>query len=83
MPGKCLALVGESGSGKTTLAKAIAGMHPQRTGSITFRGVELDPDSRKRTVETRRMIQYIFQNPYTSLSPRRSVGAIIAQPLKL
>jgi len=83
MPGKCLALVGESGSGKTTLAKTIAGMHAERTGSIVFRGAELEADSRKRPVETRRLIQYIFQNPFASLSPRRTIGSIIAQPLKL
>jgi peptide/nickel transport system ATP-binding protein len=83
MPGKCLALVGESGSGKTTLAKAIAGIHSQRSGSIALKGAELEPEARRRTQETRRLIQYIFQNPYASLSPRRTIGSIVAQPLKL
>ena len=83
MPGKCLALVGESGSGKTTLAKCIAGIHAQRTGSILFQGSELELASRKRAPDTRRLIQYVFQNPFSSLSPRRTVGSIIAQPLKL
>jgi peptide/nickel transport system ATP-binding protein len=83
MPGTCVALVGESGSGKTTLAKCIAGIHAQRTGSITFRGAELELASRSRTPETRRLIQYIFQNPFASLSPRRTIGSIIAQPLKM
>lgn len=82
-PGACVALVGESGSGKTTLAKAIAGLHHQRTGTIVFKGRELDAAARSRTPETRRLIQYIFQNPYASLSPRRTIGSIIAQPLRL
>ena len=83
MPGKCVALVGESGSGKTTLAKCIAGIHSERTGNIMFRGSELELESRQRPPETRRQIQYIFQNPFASLSPRRTIGSIIAQPLKL
>jgi peptide/nickel transport system ATP-binding protein len=83
MPGQCLALVGESGSGKTTLAKTIAGIHTDRTGSIAYRAAELAPASRDRPREMRRRIQYIFQNPFASLSPRRTVGSIIAQPLSL
>ena len=83
MPGKCLALVGESGSGKTTLAKSIAGIHSQRSGSIALKGTELEHEARNRAPVTRRLVQYIFQNPYASLSPRRTIGSIIAQPLKL
>jgi peptide/nickel transport system ATP-binding protein len=83
MPGQCLALVGESGSGKTTLTKAIAGIHTDRSGSITHRGTELALASRDRPPEMRRRIQYIFQNPFASLSPRRTIGSIIAQPLSL
>jgi peptide/nickel transport system ATP-binding protein len=83
MPGKCLALVGESGSGKTTLAKCIAGIHTERTGSITFREAELELAARSRTPATRRLIQYIFQNPFASLSPRRTIGSIVAQPLRM
>ncbi len=80
---ECLALVGESGSGKTTLAKSVAGLHRERTGRISLDGVTLVPSARRRTREQRRMIQYIFQNPYGSLNPRRTVGHIIRQPLEV
>jgi peptide/nickel transport system ATP-binding protein len=75
---RCLALVGESGSGKTTLARCIAGMHRQLSGSMRFRGIPLAVGSRLRSAELRRRIQYIFQNPYASLNPRRSIGQSIA-----
>ena len=84
-PRECLALVGESGSGKTTLARSIAGLHQQRTGEILLRGTALAASSRGRPREARRDIQYIFQNPYGSLNPRRTVGAdrpAAARPLR-
>ncbi|HET7171775.1 MAG TPA: ABC transporter ATP-binding protein [Gaiellales bacterium] len=82
-PRECLALVGESGSGKTTLARSIAGLHHQRTGEILLRGTPLAASSRGRPREARRDIQYVFQNPYGSLNPRRTVGQIIRQPIEL
>ncbi|HSD03567.1 MAG TPA: ABC transporter ATP-binding protein, partial [Gaiellales bacterium] len=82
-PQECLALVGESGSGKTTLARSIAGLHHQRTGEILLRGTPLALSSRGRPREARREIQYVFQNPYGSLNPRRTVGQIIRQPVEL
>jgi peptide/nickel transport system ATP-binding protein len=82
-PHECVALVGESGSGKTTLARCIAGLHTTFEGEITFRGRMLPPGARSRDRETRREIQYVFQSPYTSLNPRKTIGQIIAQPLKL
>src|SRR5215467_13002830 len=78
---ECLALVGESGSGKTTIARSIAGLHHNWTGKITLSDVPLQTSARRRDSETRRRIQYIFQNPYGSLNPRRTVGEIIGQPL--
>jgi len=78
---ECLALVGESGSGKTTLARSIAGLHGQRTGEIALRGQALADHARSRPAEVRRTIQYVFQNPYGSLNPRRTIGQIIWQPL--
>jgi peptide/nickel transport system ATP-binding protein len=78
---RCLALVGESGSGKTTLARCIAGMHRQLSGSMRFRGTDLAVGARRRPSEFRRRIQYIFQNPYASLNPRRSIGQSIAVAL--
>ncbi|MFJ9775050.1 ABC transporter ATP-binding protein [Kitasatospora sp. NPDC101157] len=73
-PGETLGLVGESGSGKSTLAKALVQVHAPSEGSIRFRGEELG-----RT--PRREIQMVFQDPYSSLNPRMSVGQIIAEPL--
>jgi peptide/nickel transport system ATP-binding protein len=80
---ECLALVGESGSGKTTLARSVAGLHSQRGGTITLNGAPLAMSARNRTREHRRMIQYVFQNPYGSLNPRRTIGHIIRQPLEI
>ena len=82
-PRECLALVGESGSGKTTLARSISGLHQQRKGEILLRGTPLALSSRGRPREARRDIQYVFQNPYGSLNPRRTVGQIVRQPLDL
>ena len=82
-PHECLALVGESGSGKTTLARSVAGLHSDRTGQITLKGAPLAGSARDRPREQRRTIQYVFQNPYGSLNPRRTIGHIIRQPLEL
>ncbi len=79
--GECLALVGESGSGKTTVSRAIGGLHREWTGSIRLNGHELKTLARQRTVEERLAIQYVFQNPYGSLNPRRTVGDSISRPL--
>ena len=82
-PRQCVALVGESGSGKTTLARCIAGLHRNFTGGIALRGAELQPGARNRTRETRRDIQYVFQSPYSSLNPRKTIGQIVGQPVRL
>ena len=82
-PQECVALVGESGSGKTTLARCIAGLHTNYEGEITFRGRPLRAGARRRDRETRREIQYVFQSPYTSLNPRKTIGQIIGQPISL
>jgi peptide/nickel transport system ATP-binding protein len=81
-PDWCVAVVGESGSGKTTLARCIVGLHSNWTGEITFDGAPLTARLRDRTKESLRRIQYVFQNPYTSLNPRKTVGQIVAQPLE-
>ncbi len=82
-PHECVALVGESGSGKTTLARCIAGLHANYEGEIAFRGSRLPAGSRARDGETRRQIQYVFQSPYSSLNPRKTIEQIIGQPLRL
>ncbi len=81
-PESCVAIVGESGSGKTTLARCIAGLHENWTGEITFQGSPLPPGARRRPKDVLQSIQYIFQNPYTSLNPRKTVGQLVAQPLE-
>jgi peptide/nickel transport system ATP-binding protein len=78
----CVAVVGESGSGKTTLARCIAGLHRNWTGDITFQGAALAPGARQRPKDVLKRVQYIFQNPYTSLNPRKTIGQIIGQPLE-
>ncbi|AUA08295.1 dipeptide ABC transporter ATP-binding protein [Streptomyces sp. SID8382] len=78
--GECLALVGESGSGKTTIARSIVGLHRTDRGSILLHGRELPPRIRDRTLDQRRGIQYVFQNPFQSLNPRRRIGEDLARP---
>jgi peptide/nickel transport system ATP-binding protein len=82
-PRGCVAVVGESGSGKTTLARCVAGLHGNWTGEITFQGMPLARAARQRDKDTLRRVQYVFQNPYTSLNPRKTVGQIIDQQLEL
>ncbi len=77
----CVAVVGESGSGKTTLARCIVGLHGNWTGDIRFEGAPLAATARDRPRQVLRRVQYVFQNPYTSLNPRKTVGQIVAQPL--
>jgi peptide/nickel transport system ATP-binding protein len=78
----CVAVVGESGSGKTTLARCIAGLHKNWTGDMSFQGAALAAGARQRPKDVLKRVQYIFQNPYTSLNPRKTVGQIIGQPLE-
>lgn len=79
--GETLGIVGESGSGKTTVAKMIAGMIPATSGEIKLDGEVLHAE--KRALAIRRNIQYIFQDPVSSLNPRMKVQAILEEPLKL
>jgi len=81
-PRACVAVVGESGSGKTTLARCAAGLHSNWTGEITFQGTALARAARQRGKDVLQRVQYIFQNPYTSLNPRKTVGQIVDQQLK-
>ncbi len=78
----CAAVVGESGSGKTTLARCIVGLHRDWAGEIALQGAPLAHDARRRPVPVLRQIQCVFQNPYTSLNPRKTVGQIVAEPLQ-
>ncbi|MCI9889836.1 ABC transporter ATP-binding protein [Micrococcales bacterium 31B] len=80
--GECMALLGESGSGKTTLSRSIGSLHEQWTGVMKLGDETLSHLRKHRTREQRRRIQYIFQNPYDSLNPRRTIGQSIAVPIK-
>ena len=80
---ECVALVGESGSGKTTIARCIAGLHRDYSGGIKLGTERLAESARRRTTQARKQIQYVFQNPYASLNPRRTVGQTIARQLAL
>jgi peptide/nickel transport system ATP-binding protein len=81
-PRACVAVVGESGSGKTTLARCIVGLHRTWTGEMTLQGAPLAPSARHRPGPVLQQIQCVFQNPYTSLNPRKTVGQIVAEPLR-
>ncbi|WP_327092090.1 ATP-binding cassette domain-containing protein [Nonomuraea sp. NBC_01738] len=80
-PGETLGLVGESGSGKTTIGRAILGLTPVESGTITFDGERLDHVTRARRRRLARDLQVIFQDPYTSLNPSRTVGDTLSEPL--
>lgn len=81
--GQCLALVGESGSGKSTLVRSLVGLHHEWSGSARLDGTELATSSAKRDVSTRSRLQYVFQNPYSSLNPRRTISDSVAVSLDL
>lgn len=76
--GETLGIVGESGSGKTTLGRCLAGLHPQTAGSLSFQGETLSPESRRRTDDQRRLVQFIHQNPDSYLNPRHRIRTILA-----
>jgi peptide/nickel transport system ATP-binding protein len=77
----CTAIVGESGSGKTTLASCISGLHRAYSGTVTFKGLEMPQGVKHRSHDMRRQIRYVFQNPYASLNPRKTVAQLLEQPL--
>ena len=81
-PGETVGVVGESGSGKTTITRAILGLTAIRSGEVLFGGQDitsLDVAGRRRLY---RQVQLVFQDPYSSLNPSRTVGRTLAEPLQ-
>ena len=81
--GETFGLVGESGCGKTTLGRALLQLLPPMDGRVWFEGRDLTRMSRGKLRQRRREMQIIFQDPYSSLNPRMSIGDAIAEPLKI
>ncbi|WP_030688611.1 ABC transporter ATP-binding protein [Streptomyces globisporus] len=81
--GETLGVVGESGSGKTTLGRMLVRLLDPTAGELRYRGEEIGALSDKRLLPYRRELQMVFQDPVSSLNPRRSVGESIADPLRV
>ena len=82
-PGETLGLVGESGSGKTSTGRAILQLQPASGGSVQLLGRELTTLSPAELRRMRRHMQFVLQNPYSSLHPRMTIGATLTEPLRV
>lgn len=80
--GKTYGLVGESGSGKTTTGRAVIGLNDITAGKVFFEGKDITDIKSNRNLDIRKDIQMIFQDPYSSLNPKKRVLDIVAEPLR-
>lgn len=78
-----LGLVGESGCGKTTLGRTLVGLYEPTAGSVTFDGQDVGQLKKRNPLAFYRQVQMVFQNPYASLNPRKTVREILSQPLNV
>lgn len=81
--GKTLAVVGESGCGKSTLARVVTMIEPPTSGRFEIRGTSGTTREKQVRKELRKLVQIIFQDPYGSLNPRKKIGSILEEPLKI
>ena len=82
-PGETLGIVGESGCGKTTMGRTILKLHPSSGGRIIFDGKDITDYSNRQMRSLRTEMQIIFQDPYSSLPPRSTVGDILSEPVRV
>jgi len=78
-----LGLVGETGCGKSTVARLVTRLLDPTSGTISYEGQDITHWSRRRLRPLRRDVQIVFQDPYSSLNPRRRVGSIVGDPLRI
>jgi peptide/nickel transport system ATP-binding protein/oligopeptide transport system ATP-binding protein len=81
--GEVLGIVGESGCGKSTLGKTLLRLHPKTSGSVRYQGRDIFALGSREITALRARMQMVFQDPFSSLNPRKKIRSIVAQPLRL